>query len=234
MADHAHSSLAVEHRPLATLHPDPRNPRQHSDRQIKQIARSIESFGFNVPLLIDGNSKILAGHGRVLAAKRLGWQAVPVIRLEHLTPAQASAFAIADNRLTEIATWDDRLLGEVFNDLAALDLDFSLEDTGFSMAEIDLRIEGLSDGSRAKPDPADDLSEMVNAAPVTQAGDLWLLHGHRVSCADALDRAAYQTLMGRSRADLVSPTHLTTSRSMAMPPETGRFATASSPWPPAR
>jgi hypothetical protein len=234
MADHAHSSLAVEHRPLATLHPDPRNPRQHSDRQIKQIARSIESFGFNVPLLIDGNSKILAGHGRVLAAKRLGWQAVPVIRLEHLTPAQASAFAIADNRLTEIATWDDRLLGEVFNDLAALDLDFSLEDTGFSMAEIDLRIEGLSDGSRAKPDPADDLSEMVNAAPVTKLA----ISGF---CMDTACRARTRWTgqptkpsWGAAGPTWCSPTHLTTSRSMAMPPETGRFATASSPWPPAR
>src|SRR5208337_1832880 len=136
--------LRIEHLPIGELRLDPRNPRHHSDLQIVQIARSIESFGFNVPVLIDGSNNVLAGHGRVLAAKKIGWQVVPVIRLIHLTAAQARAFSIADNRLTENSTWDDRLLGEIFRDLATLDLDFSLDTTGFSIGEIDLRIEGVS------------------------------------------------------------------------------------------
>jgi len=105
--------LSIEHLPLSSLRLDPQNPRQHSARQIGQIARSIASFGFNVPVLVDRDNKILAGHGRVQALQRLGRTEAPVIRLEHLTPAQAKAFNVADNRLTEIASWNDRLLGEV-------------------------------------------------------------------------------------------------------------------------
>lgn len=119
--------VGIEQLPIDELKLDPRNPRHHSDLQIGQIARSIETFGFNVPVLIDSENKVLAGHGRVLAARKLGRPSLPVIRLTHLTPEQARAFSIADNRLTETSTWDDRLLGEIFRDLATLDLDFSLE-----------------------------------------------------------------------------------------------------------
>src|SRR6202171_965251 len=148
--------LVVEQIPVGLLRPDPQNPRHHNARQIGQIARSIESFGFNVPVLIDRDNKVLAGHGRVLALQRLGRTETPVIRLEHLTPAQARAFNIADNRLTEAASWDDRLLGEILHDLSAQDLDFSIEATGFSMAEIDLRIEALSESPPGTADPADE------------------------------------------------------------------------------
>ena len=122
--------LSICYLPLAQLKPDPRNARVHSKKQIRQIARSIESFGFNMPILIDGENNIVAGHARVLAAKLLGLAEAPAVRLEHLTEAQRRAFAIADNRLTEIASWDDRLLGETLKELAILDLDF-LEATGF-------------------------------------------------------------------------------------------------------
>ena len=165
--------LSIERLPVSSLKLDPRNPRHHSDRQIKQIARSIGSFGFNVPVLIDGNNKVLAGHGRALACQSLGWIEVPVIRLKHLTPTQARAFAIADNRLTETSTWDDRLLGEVLADLSALELEFDLEATGFSMAEIDLRIEGIS-GERQR-DSADEPPEVVSRIPVSTPGDFWIL-----------------------------------------------------------
>lgn len=93
--------------PVEAIHPDPRNPRLHSKRQIQQIARSIEAFGFNVPILIDRNSQLIAGHGRLEACRLLGWTEVPTIRLEHLSPAQAQAYMIADNRLTENSNWDD-------------------------------------------------------------------------------------------------------------------------------
>jgi hypothetical protein len=108
--------LSIEHLPLSSLRLDPQNPRQHNARQIGQISRSIDSFGFNVPILVDRDNKILAGHGRVQALQRLGRTEAPVIRLEHLTPAQAKAFNLADNRLTEVASWNDRLLGEVLQE----------------------------------------------------------------------------------------------------------------------
>jgi len=155
------SELRIEHVAVRQLKVDPRNPRLHSERQLKQIARSIESFGFNVPVLADREGNLLAGHGRVQAAQRLGLRELPVIRLEHLTPEQARAFSIADNRLSETSSWDDRLLGEVLRDLASVELNFDLEATGFTMGEIDLRIEGLSQTGAASPDPADELAPAV-------------------------------------------------------------------------
>ncbi len=177
---------------LESVHPDPRNPRVHSPKQIKQIARSIQSFGFNVPILIDKESKILCGHGRYLAAKQLGMPEVPIIRLDHLSPEQAKAFAIADNRLTENSTWDEILLGEVFAELSELELNFSLEDTGFTMGEIDLKIEGLS--ITPEVDPADTFEESTGPA-VTRLGDIWQLGKHRILCGDALQKSSYEALM---------------------------------------
>ena len=136
--------LAVTSEPIERLKLDANNPRLHSRTQIKQIARSIESFGFNVPVLVDGELNVVAGHGRLLACQHLGWSEVPTIRLEHLDAAQRRAFMIADNRLNETSTWDDRLLAQQLKELSILDLDFSLETTGFDMGEIDLRIESLN------------------------------------------------------------------------------------------
>lgn len=185
---------------VADLQPDPRNARLHSKLQIRQIARSIQSFGFNVPVLIDSSNKILCGHGRVEAAKSLRLQKIPVIQLDHLTEAQARAFAIADNRLTENAAWNEQLLGEIFSELSVLDLDFSLEDTGFSMGEIDLRIEGLSSGDKAIP--ADTLPDPLPQV-VSQAGDLWLLGKHRILCGSALEAGSFSILMQGKKADLI-------------------------------
>src|SRR5438270_11974083 len=112
MAGRVHPNLRIEWLPLEVLRPDPNNPKQHISRQIRQIARSIETFGFNAPILIDRDNRIVAGHGRVLALQLLGRIEVPVIRIEHLTPAKVSAYAIADNRLAEMGVWDKRRLGE--------------------------------------------------------------------------------------------------------------------------
>jgi ParB-like chromosome segregation protein Spo0J len=114
----AAGKLTVVYQPIAELTPDPKNPRLHSRRQVRQIARSIETFGFNVPILVDRDHKVIAGHGRLLAARELGWSEVPTIQLEHLTEAQVKAFMIADNRLTEIGVWDDRLLAEQLRELS--------------------------------------------------------------------------------------------------------------------
>src|SRR4051794_2055920 len=109
--------LEFVYRPIEQLKPDPANPRLHSRKQIRQIADSIKTFGFNVPVLIDRDDGVIAGHGRLLACRELGWSEVPALCLDHLTSAQARAFMIADNRLTEIASWDDRLLAEQLRDL---------------------------------------------------------------------------------------------------------------------
>ncbi|MDO8432460.1 MAG: ParB/Srx family N-terminal domain-containing protein [Candidatus Binatus sp.] len=144
VTDQTADRISIVYQPITALQLDPRNPRAHSPKQVRQIARSIEAFGFNVPVLIDGNRKVIAGHGRVLACKLMGWSEVPTISLEHLSEAQARAFMIADNRLTENSVWDDQLLAEQLKELSVLDLDFNLEATGFEMGEIDLRIEGLT------------------------------------------------------------------------------------------
>src|ERR1700704_6354302 len=136
--------IEITYRPIDQLKPDPRNPRRHERKQIRQIVDSIAAFGFNVPILVDANLKVIAGHGRLLACRQLGRREVPTISLEHLSEAQARTFMIADNRLTEIARWDDRLLGEQLRELSEIDLDFSLEVTGFEIGEIDLLIEGVA------------------------------------------------------------------------------------------
>ena len=195
--------IGITYRPIAELSLDPANPRAHSPRQIRQIARSIEAFGFNVPVLIDSDLNVIAGHGRILACRQLGWREVPTIRLEHLSEAQARAFMIADNRLTENSTWDDRLLAEQLHDLSVLDLDFSLDATGFEMGEIDLRIEGLATESQAKDDAADAILAAQAGPPVSRAGDLWLLNEHRVICGNALDQTVYAALMRGKKAATV-------------------------------
>jgi len=196
--------LEIIWRPIAELQPDPANPRQHSKKQIKQIAKSIKAFGFNVPVLVDAEFKVLAGHGRVLACREAGIEEVPTVCLEHLTPAQARAFTIADNKLAENATWDDRLLAEQLRDLSLSDLDFDIEDIGFEMGEIDMRIESLEDPLAAnKTDPADVLAEIAAGPPVSTLGDVWVLGRHRVLCGNALDPSAFTLLMGEERAAMV-------------------------------
>jgi ParB-like chromosome segregation protein Spo0J len=138
------SRLAVVYRPIAELKLDPKNPRRHSPRQINQIARSIRNFGFIAPMLIDASSRVIAGHGRLMAAQHLGLSEAPTICVDHLSEAQVRVFMIADNGLTDNSFWDERLLAEQLKELSLLDLDFSLELTGFEMGEIDLRIEGLT------------------------------------------------------------------------------------------
>ena len=198
----SNTRVSITYRSVNDLKLDPKNPRSHRPRQIRQIARSIVEFGFLVPILIDASGKVIAGHGRLLAARQLGWREVPTIQLHHLSEAQARAFIIADNRLTEISEWDDALLATQLRELAALDLDFSLEVTRFDVGEIDLRIEQSSvtddDDERANqiPEPSGD-------SPVTRTGDVWILNEHRVLCASALERNSYATLMGKDRAEMV-------------------------------
>jgi hypothetical protein len=166
----------------------------------RQLARSIEAFGFNVPVLIDANMNVIAGHGRVMACQELGRKEVPTICLDHLSSAQAKAFMIADNRLSENSIWDERLLAEQLKELSILDLEFSLEATGFEMAEIDLQIEGLTPESAESQHLADVLPEIAASTPITRAGDLWQLGRHRVLCGSAVDAPSCAALMDGEQA----------------------------------
>ena len=185
------------------LKPSPVNPRLHTKKQVRQIAASIKNFGFNVPVLIDRDDKVITGHGQLLACAELGWTEVPTLCLDHLTAAQAGAFMIADNRLTEIAAWDDRLLAQQLKELSLLGLDFDVTITGFEVAEIDLRIASLEDLPETDNDPADVVPEVSADPPLSKLGDLWVLGRHRVLCGNALDPEAFRMLLGDEHAAMV-------------------------------
>ena len=193
--------LKITYRKIGELIPYTGNARTHSDKQIAQIAASIRKFGFTNPVLIDEEGGIVAGHGRVAAAKQLGIAEVPTIVLGHLTPAERRAYVIADNRLAELAGWDREILKIEFQALAELDLDFDLEITGFETAELDLLLDDSAGEDAA--DPADEMPEPVPGPAVTQPGDVWLLGKHRLICGDARDPATYAALMGAERARAV-------------------------------
>src|SRR6202166_3763621 len=181
---------------IGDLIPDHHNPRKHGRAQISAIARSIESFGFNAPILVDKNNKIVAGHGRYEAAKLLGIDKVPVISLDHLTPTQARAYLLADNKLTDRSTWDDSKLAIHLKELSDLVLDFDIEAIGFEPPEIDLRIQSLDSAL----EEADDQFELATGPVVSRTGDLWLLGSHRLYCGSALDVTSYDALSNGERA----------------------------------
>lgn len=195
--------LSINYRNIIDLELDPGNPRLHSPKQIRQIARSIEAFGFNVPVLIDAEMAVIAGHGRVLAARLLGLTQVPTISLEHLTEPQIHAFMIADNRLTENSSWDERLLAQQIKALSEVELDFNLEATGFEMGEIDVMIDSLAPGHQGQEDPADALPEIPENLQVSRSGDLWVLGRHQIFCGNALNGSSYKTLLRDSRAAMI-------------------------------
>jgi DNA modification methylase len=195
-------SLFIDYLPIESLQADSQNPRLHDDKQVQQIAKSIRVFGFNVPLLVDSSSRVIAGHGRLLAAKLLGLDKAPVIRLEHLSDQQRRAFVIADNKLTENAQWDQRLLGEQLEILSEADLDFSVDITGFEVGEIDLLIENLYPDTNGGDDPADILPE-PSPIRVSQPGDLWKLAKHKILCGNALASSCYAALMDDQKASVV-------------------------------
>ena len=201
-----HQPLQIQHRPTASLSLRRGNPRTHSEKQIRQIATSIKTFGFTNPILIDASGTVIAGHGRLRAAKQLGMETVPTLQLEHLSEAQVRAYVIADNRLAELAGWDKDLLAIELQGLVEMDLDFDLEVIGFETSEIDLSIQGSSEGTES--DPADEIAAIdANLPPVSQRGDLWQIGPHRLLCADALDGASYARLLGdqKARAVFVDP-----------------------------
>jgi DNA modification methylase len=191
--------LAIAWRPLGELIPYARNPRTHSDVQVAQIAASIREFGWTVPVLVDGENGIIAGYGRVMAARKLGLERVPVIELGHMSEAQKRAYVLADNQLALNAGWDDELLRLELADLSELGFDLGL--IGFGEGELERLLAGGKEGLM-EDDEAPPLPEQA----VTQPGDVWVLGAHRLLCGDAtvladVERAMDGQLAGMTFTD---------------------------------
>ena len=191
----------VESIPIADLQPYANNARKHSAKQITQIAASISAFGFINPVLIDDDNKILAGHGRVEAAKSLDMTIVPAVRITHLTEAQRRAYILADNKLASLSDWDDDILQLELQFLTDADLDFSAEVTGFSTAEIDLTLDDEAAVKKPRPNKADRVPALP-AIAVSRPGDLWRIGDHALLVGDALKPDNYTKLMGVETAQM--------------------------------
>src|SRR5215211_1901793 len=195
--------MAIEPMAVTRLRPYAQNARTHSKKQIRQIAASINEFGFTNPVLISDADEIIAGHGRVEAAKLLGWQTVPTLRLSHLSAAQRRAYVLADNKLALNAGWDREVLAIELQGL--IDLQFDVEIAGFSLAEVDVL---LDEARESSPDPQDagedEIPSLVEPGKaVTRRGDVWLLGRHRLLCGDSRQRLSFEDLLDGTCADLV-------------------------------
>ncbi|WP_379548300.1 site-specific DNA-methyltransferase [Qipengyuania sp. DSG2-2] len=186
---------------VALLKPYAGNARTHSKKQVKQIAASIERFGFTNPVLVSDKGEIIAGHGRVEAAKLLGRRTVPALALSHLSEAERRAYVLADNKLAQNAGWDRDILAIELQ--ALIDVDFDIELTGFSLAEVDFTLAEAAEADPDGPATAEDAVPEPAGEPVTRAGDLWQLGRHRLLCGDTRDTAAMDRLMCGETADLV-------------------------------
>jgi len=181
--------LMITHERIDALMPAARNARTHSKKQIRQIANGIDTFGFNNPVLCDGAGRIVAGHGRWAAAKLLGRQTIPVFHVHDLTPEQLRAYALAENKLSELGGWSLEIAALEFQELGVLDLGFDLTVTGFETGEIDLML--LGDASSVPDEPS--IPEVIRSLPSTSAaGDVWQIGPHVVVCGNALTHDAYQ------------------------------------------
>jgi DNA modification methylase len=191
----------VELIPVNQLTPYKGNARIHSRKQVRQIADSIQRFGFNNPVLVDDSGDIIAGHGRVEAAKFLGLAEVPTLRLSHLSETEKRAYILADNRLAEEAGWDREILAIELQGL--IDLDFDVEVTGFDMGKIDIILEDADEAKREASGPEDELPDPLAGPAVSRPGDLWVLGKHRLVCGNALDDADYELLLNGEKAEFV-------------------------------
>lgn len=196
--------LTINYIAVSDIRPYKSNPKLHKNKQIQQIVNSISEFRFNNPILIDEENIIIAGHGRLLAAKHLNMLQVPAIQLTHLSEAQKRAYRIADNKLTENGEWDFDLLKLEFEDLDSLELDFNLDITGFDTADIDIMLDESLIDKDSKPD------ERANSVPfipeneiLSKEGDIWQLGKHRIICGNSLDKAVFELLFQDKKASMV-------------------------------
>jgi hypothetical protein len=196
-----HRSLAIEMIDLSALRPYAKNARRHSRAQIKQIAKSIEAFGFTNPILVSDDLEILAGHGRVAAAQLIGMKQAPIVRLSNLSQAERKAYVLADNKLALNAGWDREVLAIELQGL--IDLGFEVEATGFALGEIEVILDEAAESAPNDPDGGEDEIPLVGDAAVSRSGDVWRAGRHRLVCGDARDARAYEALLGTERADLI-------------------------------
>jgi ParB-like nuclease domain len=190
----------LEYVSTADIKPAPDNPRRHTADQIRKIAASMETFGPLAPVIVNRQGQLIAGHARREAALQAGIARIPVVRADDLTDAQAKAYMLIDNKLTEGGSWDDELLAAHLKALSQMALDFDIEVIGFAPAEIDALTLDLDENPGA--DSADNFAVPVGPA-VSRAGDPWLLGNHRIFCGSALDPVVYATLMGEEKAATV-------------------------------
>ncbi len=195
------SQYQVVESAVTDLRPYAGNARTHSKKQIKQIAASIGRFGFTNPVLVSDDGEIIAGHGRVEAAKLLGWEKVPTIALSHLSAAERRAYVLVDNKYALNAGWDKDILAIELQ--ALVDLEFDMELTGFSLAEIDFVLDEADESDPKGADKPEDAVPEVKGEPVTKFGDVWLLGRHKLLCGDAQVAENFTSLMGAEKADLV-------------------------------
>lgn len=191
----------IEARPPSELRPYSRNARTHSRKQVRQIADSIERFGFTNPVLVSDDGEIIAGHGRVEAAKLLGLPTVPTLRLSHLNPEERRAYVLADNKLALNAGWDQDILAIELQ--ALIDLDFDVALTGFSLAEVDFTLDAARDRDPDAPPGVEDEIPPMAPEAVSRMGDVWVLGRHRLICGDAREADDYLRLLGDEKVDLV-------------------------------
>lgn len=193
--------ISITYQPLDKLVPRATNPRTHTAKQIGQIAASIRRFGFTNPVLVDSANGIIAGHGRVAAARSLGIKKVPTLRLAEMSEADIRAYVIADNRLAEKAGWDRKLLGLELQYLSELDIDLDLTITGFDLPEIDILIGEISPAN--EENALDEVPPLELGPAVTKPGDVWQIGPHRLICSDATLAESYGRLLGSEKAQLV-------------------------------
>lgn len=198
------TNLVVINFQTASLIPYEKNAKIHNSKQIQQIIDSIKEFNFTNPILIDENNVILAGHGRFLASQKLGMKEVPVIKLDYLSEAQKKAYRIADNKLTENGNWDYDLLKLEFCELEKLNIDFSLNITGFETAEIDVMLD-CEYGEKEKK-----INKKLNSIPlilqeeiVSEYGDIWQLGQHKIICGNSLEKDNFKKLLSDKKADMI-------------------------------
>ena len=195
------NDLKLVYRDISVLKSRDRNPRTHTKRQIEQIAESIKAFGFTNPILIDDHNVVVAGHGRLEAAKTLDHKEVPTIRLSNLNKDELRAYVIADNRLAEKAGWDQEILAIELQSLSELELDFDITITGFDTPEIDILICNL-DADKEEGDDFDEIPEKTDSA-VTRLGDVWQIGPNRLICEDSTKAETYAHLLQEEKAQLI-------------------------------
>lgn len=190
--------MQIEMMNINDLIPYAKNAR-HNEKAVDKVASSIKEFGFKNPIIVDEKNEIIAGHTRLLAAKKLGIPEVPTIKVDDLTPEQVKAFRIADNKTAEIAEWDFNLLAKELEELKLAD--YNLELTGFDFSEAEQLLDSLKDEN--EPVEEDDFEPEVPENPITQKGDIWLIGKHRLMCGDSTDRKTVEKLMAGMKANLI-------------------------------